>query len=230
METINVKAQKRDLKAKVNILRRAGKIPAIFYGAKQKNIAIAVDQKIFTKIFNKVGENTVLDLDVEGEKAPLKVLAYAVDLDPVSDEILHIDFLNVDMQKKITTHVPLNYVGIAPAVKDLGGIFMANRNEISISCLPADIPRSIEIDISGLKEFQNSIHLESLKLPNGVETLDGKETLLCSIITPKGQDEEEEKTVEESTETVPESAKEEEKVAGAVDKEKKGNKDKKDKK
>jgi len=219
MDTIIINAQKRDVKIKPNIFRQKGEIPAVFYGAQKTNTPISINHKNFIKVFSKVGGNTILDLVIEGKKIPEKVLIHAVALDPVTDKVKHVDFLNIDMDKKITTSVPLKFEGIAPAIKNFGGIFTVNRHEILIRCLPINLPRLIEIDISNLKEIHASIHARDIKMPADVEILDDPEISVCSITILKKKDEEE----VVNAETVPDSAKEPIKADGS-----KGDKDSKD--
>jgi large subunit ribosomal protein L25 len=150
--------------------RLAGQIPAIYYGKAQKNMELQMEYGKFRKVFENAGENTVIEMTVDGKMVP--VLVKEIQYDPVSDRITHVDFIHVDMKKEVTATVKIVPVGVCPAVKNLGGILDLKKHEIKIKCLPKDLIHSIEVDVSGIADFHTSIHVKDLVVPAGIKVLD----------------------------------------------------------
>lgn len=174
---------------KVKELRKKGILPANIYGSKTKSLAVQVDQKGFLELFQKAGETELVDLEVEGEKEARPVLIHNVQLEPVYDYPIHVDFLQVDLKEKITTPVPLQFVGESPAVVQGEGVFLELLSEVEVECLPTEIPSHIEVDISNLAEIDAGIQVKDLKLPKEVEVRAEPELMVCKIETSKEEEE-----------------------------------------
>lgn len=187
MDTFTLEAQVRPLTEKAKILRRQSQIPAIYYGRGKKNIALALDYNIFNKVFAKAGESTVIELHVADKKIP--VLVCDVQYNPVTDKISHVDFRHVDMETEITARVPVKLVGLAPAVKNLGGILTTHKHEITIKCLPKHLIPVIEVDVGSLEDFHSSIHIRDLKAPAEVKIIDNAEDAVANVRPPKIEEE-----------------------------------------
>lgn len=188
MESILLEAAARKLTDKGKALRAGGRIPAIYYGRARENMPLQLEYQKFKKVFEKAGENTIVELSVDGKKYP--VLVYDVQYDPISDAITHVDFMHVDMQKEVTTSVKVVIVGVAPAVKNLGGILDIQKHEIKIKCLPKDLIHSIEVDVSGIVDFHTSVHVKDLKLPSVIKILDNETDTVVTAVPPKAEEEE----------------------------------------
>ena len=175
-------------------LRRAGKVPAIVYGGNTAAEAIELDMNtILLNLRKEAFHASVLTLNVEGQKQ--QVLLRDSQLHPYKPIVLHIDFQRVDANKKLHQKVPLHFVNadIAPGVKLSGGLVSHTINEIDVSCLPADLPEFIEVDLKELKVGQ-SIHAKELKLPKGVSVVShhGQDNpVVVSIVAKKGGSDEE---------------------------------------
>ena len=137
---------KRDNTKKATTLRREGILPAVVYGRTHESTPISVDQKTFEKVFNNAGESTVITLTGLGEDK--QVLVNEVERHPVSGTILHADFYAIAKGQKVTVSIPLEFNGVSPAVKELGGILTKVLHELEIECEPKDLPRSSEISIA----------------------------------------------------------------------------------
>ena len=145
MEKIVLKAKVRDVeKEKVKKMRREGWLPMVVYGQKKENINLLVDYNEFLRVYRLAGNNTIVELDIEG-KDKENILLVEIDYHPLTDMPRHADALRINMAENITTLVPINFVGMAKAVKDLGGTFIANINGFEVTSLPADLPKSIEM-------------------------------------------------------------------------------------
>jgi len=151
-------------------MRRLGdKIPAVIYGAHEnvQHISLA-HSKVLKAVENEAFYSHILTLDVNGKKE--KTVLKAVQRHPFKPKITHMDFLRISAKEKITMQVPLHFDGedIAPGVKIGGGIISHLETSAEISCLPADLPEYLTVDVSGL-ELDASLHLSDIKLPKGVE-------------------------------------------------------------
>ncbi len=186
MEMIPLKALARDEKKKPNQLRSSGSIPCIIYGNDMKNAPIQCEERELHKVFVKAGESTLVEIDLEGKKIP--VLFKAVSFDPVSDRETHADFFAVNMKEEIETEVPVHFEGEAPAVKDLGGIFLIAQESVTVRCLPSDLPHNITADVSSLTELHSSVSVKDLILPKGVKVMNDPATVLVIIQEPRKEE------------------------------------------
>lgn len=197
MDTVELEVQSRSKGVKVGDLRAKNLIPAEYYGKGVENKSLQMDYQSFRRVFRTAGGNTIITLKVDG-KDELNVLAHQVQLDPITDSIRHVDFSNVRMGEAIQTKTPLEFIGVAPAVKELSGTLMTNLTEVEIKCLPRDLIRNIEVSIEGLAEFSDYIRVKDLIVPDTIEILNDPEAVVANVIAPR--EEEEEPVVEEGVE------------------------------
>ncbi len=175
--------EKRSEKDKPNLLRKVGKIPAVFYGAKQKAVSIALNAKEFEKVFKKAGENTVVVLQHEGGE--VETLVQQVDRHAVSGAVLHTDFYAFEKGQKLKVKVPIEFTGIAPAVKEIGGVLVKVLRELEIEAMPKDLPQKIAVDVSPLVSFESVITAEQIALPTGVLLMTHPDEVVISVYEPK---------------------------------------------
>ncbi|MEI7890697.1 MAG: 50S ribosomal protein L25 [bacterium] len=171
---------------KAKNLRKQDLIPAVMYGNKiaAQNIAVAYNE--FKKVYSKAGESALVVLEVEGKK--LNVLIHDIQLAPMSGKVTHIDFFQVNMKEEVETEIPLEFVGEAPAVKALGGVLIKSIDEISVKCLPADLPEKYVIDISTLATFDDVIAVKDLKISDKIEILLDGETVIALVSAPRSEE------------------------------------------
>lgn len=191
MEVIELPVRIRDLSRKAKDLRRDEGIPAVYYGHGQKNLNLEINYQDFFRVYRKAGESKIIDLRLEGSKKPLKALIYDLQVDPVFDRFVHVDFIHVKMDEAVMTRVPLEFIGESLAVKDLGGILTISRNEVEVKCLPQDLPSKIKVDISSLLDFHSHVRVSDLVLPSGVAVLDDAGSVVVTVSAPKEEIEEE---------------------------------------
>lgn len=172
----------------VEALRKSNVIPAVLYGPNVKNISLTVDDQSFDTVYKQAGESSLFNLQVE-DKKPVKVLIQAVQRDPLTDEIIHIDFHQIDMAKKITTEVSLKFLGEAKAVKELGGILVKSLSKIKIECLPQNLVHEMEVDISSLNTFDDIIRVEHLKVPEKITVKEKPGEVVISVQEPRAEEE-----------------------------------------
>jgi large subunit ribosomal protein L25 len=156
-------------------LRKAGSIPGVVYGPKQESLALSVEKSVFEKLLKEAGESTVINLVGLGEE--IEVLVHEVSFNPAKGGVEHVDFYAIEKGKEITVHVPLEFVGEAPATKK-GGSLTKVLHEIEVTCKPSALPQHIEVDVTSLDDFEKQIHVKDLVIPNGVKVEnDGEEVV-----------------------------------------------------
>jgi large subunit ribosomal protein L25 len=196
---IKLKATSREIAGKeVKKLRKKDMIPAIIYGHGFDNLLLKVNRHDFSQVLKQAGESTIIDLDIEKHGVE-PVLIHDLARDPVTDDILHIDFYRIKAGEKMTADIPLVFEGEAPAVEDLGGTLITNYRDIKISALPKNFPHDIKVDISLLETFEDQIKVSNLSAPEGVEILAEQDDVIA-LVSPPRTDEELEKLEEEVTE------------------------------
>jgi large subunit ribosomal protein L25 len=187
--TLKLQAKARGTsKAEKNKIRKMGLIPAVLYGHGIKNQNLALTKSVFEKLYREAGESTIIEIDLEG-KPPVSTLIQDVSRHPTTGEILHVDLYQIRMDEKITHDVPLNYTGESKAIKELGGILVKNLANLSVRCLPADLPSEINVDISVLVDFESRILVGEIQLPKGVELLTKTEEVLAVVEPPRSEEE-----------------------------------------
>lgn len=154
---------KRDGAKKPNTLRNEGILPAVVYGRSEESTPIAVDRKTFEKLFRTAGESTVITL--KGLGTDKQALIQEVAVDAVTGQALHADFYAIEKGQKVTVSVPLQFDGVAPAVKELGGILTKVMHELEIECDPSELPHAIIVDVSKLVTLEDQIKVKDLSLP-----------------------------------------------------------------
>lgn len=188
---MSLSAEKRTVVGKkVKKLRLEGKVPANVFGKNVKSLAISVKRTEFEKLYRTAGETTLIDINIEGEKEPRPVLIAETQFHTVSDHLLHVNFHQVDLTKKVTAGVPVRLAGEAPAVKDKGAILVTVMSEIHVEALPANLPDHILVDISKLVEFGDSVHVKDLKIDADVKVLADEAETVVTVQEPKEEVEE----------------------------------------
>jgi large subunit ribosomal protein L25 len=180
-------------------LRREGYVPGVVYGGTGQENATSFKVNARTLRQVLIDGSALIDLQVDGKKLP--VIVKDRQLDPVRDELIHIDLLEVRLDEKIQTQVGVHLEGIeeAPGIKE-GGVLEHVTHQLNIEALPTAIPEAIVIDVSGM-EIAATMHLSEITAPEGVEFLDDpEETIIATVVVPTEVEEPEE--IEEETELV----------------------------
>lgn len=160
-------------------LRSAGELPAVVYGAVKETQPITLKTVEFEKVWKSAGESTLISLDGLGSET--LVLIQDVTTDPLYNTPIHADFLAVNADKPVEVDVPLVFVGVAPAEKELGGTLVKVMHEIEIEALPKNLPHEIEVDISSLKTFDDQVRVEDIVLPKGVTARVGASEVVALV-------------------------------------------------
>ncbi len=191
MKTIELPVEKRSTigKNEARRSRAGGRIPAVVYGAGKPNVPISVDRKALSDLFREgAGENAIFLLKLAGSDQSRHAMIREMQRDPVSRKPLHIDFVRVLMDVKITVKVPIEIVGVARGVKTDQGILDVVTREIEIECLPTNIPAHLAVDVTELG-IGDAIRISELPAIEGVQIVDNPEKVVVHVTHPTREEE-----------------------------------------
>jgi large subunit ribosomal protein L25 len=177
MEKVVLKATRRDITGKqVNALRRSGKLPAVIYGRHTAPINITLEAHSAGLALSKIGSSSLITVDVDGKEYP--ALVRERQRDYIKGVLKHVDFLAVSLTEKIRANVRIDITGSSPAVKDLNAVLVAGLFSLSVECLPTELPDRIEVDISGVAQIGDGIHVRDLQVPEKVHVMDDPDEMI----------------------------------------------------
>ncbi|HYG65809.1 MAG TPA: 50S ribosomal protein L25 [Thermoanaerobaculia bacterium] len=169
--------------------RGTGKIPAVVYGGGKESVSILVNRKKMLELLKgKAGENPIFLLKMAESGQERHAMVRDIQVDPVSRQVIHMDFQRVLMTEKVRVQVPIELTGTAYGVKTQGGMLDFVTREVHIEALPADIPHRIELDVTELRTGQH-VEASALQLPKGVTLLDEPERVIVSLTHGRTEDE-----------------------------------------
>lgn len=183
MSELTIEVQKREKTGKGHNrrARSGGLIPAVVYGGGKDSVSIQIDRKSMLDMMKKAGsENPIYLLKLSDSGGERHAMIREVQIEPISRQVLHIDFQRVMMDQKIRVQVPVELVGVAYGVKTQGGVLDFVTREVQVECLPGDIPKQVELDITELHVGQHA-EARDLKLPDGVILLDEADKVIVSL-------------------------------------------------
>ena len=186
MAEIVVTATNRDDRGKnaARRLRRQGLVPGVVYGGKGDNIAVAVDPKALQKVLrSEAGRNAILKLDIAGKGATNAILK-GLQVDPIKETFLHVDFYRIAMNVAIRVTVPIVVRGEARGVKVDGGILELIMREIEVECLPGDIPEHIAVDVTDLG-LNGALRISDLPVSVKVKILEASDQVVVHVVSVK---------------------------------------------
>ncbi|MBI4118444.1 MAG: 50S ribosomal protein L25 [Parcubacteria group bacterium] len=188
MQTLELKAEKRDiLGRKVNKLRKTGKIPAVFYGRKEKSTPVFIEATDFGRVLNMDGESSIIRL-VFNDGGNKDVLIQDISRDPVRGQPTHVDFYAIEADRAVEVKVPIEFTGESVAVKELGGTLVKVLYELEVRGLPKDLPQEIVVDIAPLATLESRIAARDIALPAGIELVTGPEEIIAAIAVAKEEE------------------------------------------
>lgn len=199
--TLNVLKRVRMGKSGAREIRREGNVPAILYGKGADPIPLVINPADLKQALStEAGENTLLEINVQNDSEEIKKLSLLRDIqyDFITSKPIHFDFQALDIDKKITVNVPVMITGISKGVKE-GGILEEILRDISVECLPKDIPNSYEVDVSEL-EIGHSIHVGALEIADEINLLHEEDETIVTVLAPRMEVVEEAEEEEEGEE------------------------------
>lgn len=182
METMELALEKRTLKGKrVNRLRRQGLVPGVVYGHHFAPVAVQVPAKVLHQVLGRAGFTHLVDLRLPEWPKPEKALVRDVQRDPISNEVLHVDFFRVSLTERIRAEVPITFVGEFPLHESAMAVLLYGVDAIEVECLPTDLPEAVEVDLSTLREIGQAVYVGDLKLSDKVEVLTDPDELVVKV-------------------------------------------------
>ena len=188
---------------KVKELRRQGMIPVHLYGRKLPPLALQVEAQVLLRVLPRVGTNIPLSVKTAGDGGENICFVREVQRHPVTEDVLHVDFLRVDVAQTIRADVPVVLAGTAPAVRQLGGTVLQPLQNILVEALPMDVPVSFEVDLSDLDDFEKAIYVRDISVEANVTVVTDPDEMIARVGPPRievEEVEEEEGEVEEGAE------------------------------
>lgn len=205
---LTLKASLRDKTVQPEHIRKTGDIPAVFYGKKEASTPISIAQTDFLKVWKEAGESTIVTLETpSGTK---ESLIHDVDFDPITGAPRHADFYVFEKGHKVEVELPIEFEGVSPAVKDLGGVLVKVLHELKVEAEPKNLPPHLIIDISVLANIGDQILAKDLRLPEGVSLEEQPEEVVALVAAPREEKEEESAPIDLSSIEVEEKGKKEE--------------------
>ncbi len=171
-------------------LRENNRIPAIFYGPETEPVMLSVDYPELNSILKQsASDNIILDLKIDsGKKAKTKkAMLKELQVDPIKDSYLHVDFYEISMEQEITLPIPIHLVNTPAGVTE-GGVLQHVRRELTVSCLPDDLVDALELDVSGL-DIGDSLHIRDIVIPEGIRSLEEGHLTVAVVAAPTVRDE-----------------------------------------
>lgn len=164
-------------------VRTSGFLPGVIYGHGLETQSIQINEKDFVKAFKQAGENTLINLNIDGKDQ--SVLIQDVQYHYLKGQPIHVDFYAVKMDEKLKAKIPIHFIGESPAVKALGGILVKNLSEVEVECLPGDLPTGFEVDISKLNTFEDIIRVSDLIVSDKVKILAHTDEPVVNVAPPR---------------------------------------------
>lgn len=180
---LKLMAQKRAKKEKLD----KDSLAAVLYGNGIEAQSLKLKAADFIKVFATAGESNLIKLSIGTET--VNVLVKSLQKNPLKNFINHVDFYQVNMKEKVNTEIPLHFVGESKVVKEMGGMLNKEINEIEVECLPSDLVDHIDVDISGINDFDDVIKISDLNIPKGLEISADAETIVAMVMRPKVEEE-----------------------------------------
>jgi len=163
----------------VAALRRAGTLPANIYGRGVESTAVQIATRDAQSLLKAHGVNALVNLQVAGESAPRTVVVRSTQRNPVNQQLQHLDFLQVDVTRKMQAHVPVVVTGEAPAVQTFKSVLIHGLDNVLVEALPTDLPAHIEVSVSSLATPDSSVTVADLVAPAGVTILSAPDIMLA---------------------------------------------------
>jgi large subunit ribosomal protein L25 len=184
LESLKVRTRSTRGKGPARRLRVGGEILGVIYGEGQEPLPVALNAKIFSKLVQDAGSHALIEVDVsDSPDANGPTMLKAVDRHPIHGHILHVDFLRIDLSKRIQTVTPLALTGQPVGVVQ-GGVLEHQLRELEIECLALDVPEKIEVEVSQL-EIGDSVHVSDLVVPENITVLTTSARVVVAVHTPK---------------------------------------------
>jgi len=180
----------------VRRLRRQGFVPVHVYGQGGEPLSLQAEERLLRRLVPRAGGNIPVSVSVEGGESNNICFIREVQRHPVSENLLHVDFMRVDVSQVVITEVPLNLVGESPAVRERGGVVIQPDNSLLVEALPLDMPEELTVSIAELMEIGEVVKISEIAVPEGARILRDDDDVVVRILAPRIEVEEEPEVVE----------------------------------
>ena len=186
MDVVTLKLSPRSVTGKeVKRLRKSGQVPVHLYGRGIESQSLQAEAQVLRRVLPQVGTNIPLSLELDGAEGENICFVREIQRHPVTEEVLHVDFLRVDVSRAIQAEVPVALTGSAPAVRELGGTLLQPLLSLLVEALPMDIPASLEVDVSGLDDFDKGIFVRDVALGPAVTLITDSDEMVARVSPPR---------------------------------------------
>jgi large subunit ribosomal protein L25 len=185
-----LKAEKREGTGKgvARKLRQSGRVPAVLYGRELDSMHLSLDAHDAELLFRSISvENTIVSLEVEGEKTPFETLVREIQMHPWRGAMMHVDFLRIQAGVAVDLEVPVHLEGVPAGVRHNGGVLEQTIHEIPVRCIPSKIPESFVLDVTEL-DLNDALHVSDIELEEGIELRLDPELTICSVAVPRAEE------------------------------------------
>ena len=170
---------------KVSTLRQDGITPVHLYGSGIESQSLQADTAIIGKVITQAGTNVPINVVIEGQDSENICFVREVQFHPVTERLVHVDFIKVDVTKTIRADVPINIEGLAPAVRNLGGTLLQPLQSVTVEALPMDIPISYTLQADILVDFETNLYVRDLEISDTVEIINDDDDLVAGVVAPR---------------------------------------------
>ena len=170
---------------KVSTLRRDGITPVHLYGSGIESQSLQANTAVIGKVITQAGTNVPINVVIEGQDSENICFVREVQFHPVTERLVHVDFIKVDVTKTIRADVPINIEGLAPAVRNLGGTLLQPLQSVTVEALPMDIPISYTLQADILVDFETNLYVRDLEISNTVEIINDDDDLVAGVVAPR---------------------------------------------
>ena len=191
MDVLSLKLEPREITGKkVKRLREQGIVPVHVYGRSLEPLALQVESQLLRRILLQVGTNVPLSVEIDGQKGEDICFVREVQRHPVTEDVLHVDFMRVDVEQTIEAEVPIVLIGTAPGVRELNGTLLQPLQSILVVSLPMNVPASIELDVSTLDDFEKAIYVRDVSVAANVTVVTDSDEMIARVVPPRVEVEE----------------------------------------
>ena len=186
MDNLNLSVNKREIRGKkVSGLRNDGLTPIHMYGPEIESSPLQCDSKILDRVITDAGTNIPVTVNVDGGEQNNLCFIREVQYHPVTNKVLHVDFMKVQVEKSVRAQVPISVIGTSPAVRTMGGTLLQPLLTLTVEALPLEIPKTITLEAELLVDFETNFYVSDIEVDEGVNVINTASEMVASVVAPR---------------------------------------------
>ena len=186
MDNLNLSVNKREVTGKkVSELRSNGLTPIHMYGPEIESSPLQCDSKILDRVITDAGTNIPVTVNVDGGEQNNLCFIREVQYHPVTNKVLHVDFMKVQVEKSVRAQVPISVIGTSPAVRTMGGTLLQPLLTLTVEALPLEIPKTITLEAELLVDFETNFYVSDIEVDEGVNVINEASEMVASVVAPR---------------------------------------------